>query len=89
MLCLAAYWFLRETDDPTLPIDSFGQPIKPPPQTRRHELIKARDNIQRQIEILKSPVGSSARNAPPYVEYELAELNALLAEISDELSPPP
>jgi hypothetical protein len=81
-----AYWFLRETGDPARPIDSItGEPLKPPAKTRAQELTEARGKILRQIEILQSPVGSSPRNAPPYVEYELAELKALLDEIDEEL----
>ena len=91
LLCAAAYWFLRETDDPTRPIDSItGQPLaapKPRPPSRREELIAAREKIERQIEILQSPVGGgSLRNAPPNVEYEVAELGALLNEIDEELA---
>jgi hypothetical protein len=86
LLCLAAYWFLRETDDPTLPVDSFGKVIKPPPKTRHQELVEARDKVLRQIEVLRSPAGSGLRNAPPNVEYEMAELNAVLEEINAELS---
>jgi len=88
LLCLAAYWFLRETEDPTLPRDSFGEPIKPPPKTRHQELVEARDKVLRQMEILQSPMGSGSRNAPPNVEYEMAELNAVLEEINAELSAP-
>lgn len=87
LLCAVAYWFLRETGDPTRPVDSItGEPLDPPPKSRRQELFAAREKIQRQIEILQSPVGNSGRNAPPYVEYELAELQDLLNGINEELS---
>jgi hypothetical protein len=86
---LASYWFLRETEDPARPVDSItGEPLKPPPKTRHQELTEARANVQRQIEILQSPVGRQRVNASPYVEYELAELHALLDEIDGELSSP-
>ena len=84
---LAAYWFLRETGDPARPIDSItGEPLDPPPKTRRQELIEARAKIERQIEILQSPVGRQRVNASPYIEYELAELQALRDGINEELA---
>lgn len=86
LLGAAGFWFIRETGDPTKPVDSiFGEAIKPPPKTRRQELIEARDAVTRQIEILRSPVGGGLRTAPPNVSAEIAELQELLDRINREL----
>ena len=86
LLCAGAYWLLRESGDPGRPVDSFGVPIEPPGKTRRQELLEARTKIQRQLEILQSPVGRQRVNMAPYVEYEMAELQALLDDVDKELA---
>jgi len=86
LFCAGAYWLLRESGDPARPVDSItGEYLDPPPKTRRQELTEARAKIQRQIEILHSPV-RGGRNYEQYVEYELAELQALLDGIDEELA---
>ncbi len=54
-----------------------------PAQTRREQLIEARDTLRRQIEILGSPVGCYGK--PDNVSL-IAELNEELGEIEDELA---
>jgi hypothetical protein len=81
----AAVWFLGKTGDPNTR-DSFGQVIKPPKPTRRDELIKARDRVRRQIEILQTPMrsGDYTQMSRQNIERLQAVLEGIEAELKDQ-----
>ena len=87
VLIPGAIWLIRFSGDPTKSKrGSFEKVAKPPTRTRRDELREARARIERQMEILRTPVGGpSYQNAPPSMSAELAELQEVLDGINREL----
>lgn len=87
LLCAVAYWLLRESGDPARPVDSItGEYLEPQPQSRRQELTAERTKIQRQLDTMQSPANRHDSGAAPYAEYEVAEQQARLGAIDQELS---
>jgi len=80
LLLPALIWLLRSSGDPA------AKPkvaVKLSPAQQRHaELLEARKNLERQIEILRTPVGM---RPVPDSRAEMEELKAVLAAINREL----
>jgi hypothetical protein len=54
------------------------------PQTRHQQLIKARDTVLRQIELLRNP--TRRRDYTPLSDQLIAELTVTLGELNDNLA---
>ena len=83
VLCVLAFvgigFVLVRSGDPSRP--DKGEKAKP--RTRRDELLEARRQIRRQIEILTQP--ERGRDYTSYSHEGLKRLQALLQQIEDEL----
>lgn len=79
----ALIWVLRHSGDPGA---KPKRPVKLSPAEERHAaLLEARQRVERQIEILRTPVGVGGRNAPPDTRREMQELREVLAAINQKL----
>ena len=84
MVTAVGIWLVLRGDNPAAQmLGSFGEKLMPRPRTRRDELREARRRVQRQLEILDSPVRKGDFNEVATDTRE--RLHAVLAEIEAEL----
>lgn len=82
----ALAWLLRNSGDPV----HHPKPVPLSPAEQRHaDLLQARRDLERQIEILLVPAGTGGRDAPPDTRREMRELQQVLAGINQELAATP